>query len=113
MKEEGSPKDDFGTLRVRKESVLRSRSGAMDDKLDRIDALDRHRMRSKFTRWALAVPPVGLGLVSLFRGNVTGAVQLLMMAVLLFGAAWVTGRWHERSVGRLEKDIEKLTGPSE
>jgi hypothetical protein len=113
MKEGTSSKGDSLRLEASKEADLRNRSTAVDERLTRLEALDRHRVRSKFTVWALAVPPLGLGLVFLLRGNLIGALQLGMIAVLLLGASWMTGRFNKRSVGKLEREVDKLSGPSQ
>jgi hypothetical protein len=111
MNEGPSSKGDSLSLEATKEADLRNRSKEVDKKLSTLEALEKHRTRSKFTVWALAVPPLGLGLLFLSRGTLTGALQLGMIAVLLFGVSWITGRFSKRSVGKRESEVEKLTGP--
>jgi len=57
------------TSEERKDSNLRYCYLAVDEKLTAIDALERQRLRSRILTGALSLPPLGLGLGLLFRGN--------------------------------------------
>lgn len=108
MKDRISPKDVPLNLEATEESGLEKRWRAVDQRLNAMEAMDLHRMRSTALGLVVALPLLGLGVLSLLQGNLGFALQGLMLAVFVVVVFWMVGRRSRRSIGRLEKDVGRL-----
>jgi hypothetical protein len=99
------------SLHAQEDSELLARARNVDEKVLAIEALDRHHLRSRFMKWAVALPPLGLSLVSLYRGHLVGSLQAVFAAALVLGLLWVCGRTNATYISKLEWEVDDMTRP--
>jgi len=84
-----------------------------DKLLDTLGAMEKHRDSARRFGWTTGpVIPLTIGVISVFRGSLTGILHALGWALFMLAVFWFSFRRWDKGIEEVERKIDRLSPPA-